>query len=57
VAEVLRMREIGILDEHYELIEGEIVLMQAKNDPRERIKLALIPCCQGIFRRSGSLFA
>ena len=51
------MREIGILDEHYELIEGEIVLMQAKNDPLERIKLALIPCCQGIFRRSGSLFA
>ncbi len=42
--EVLRMQEIGLLDEdeRFELIEGEIVLMQAKNYPHERIKLALI---------------
>ena len=44
VDEVLRMQEAGILDEdeRFELIEGEIVLMQAKNFPHERIKLALI---------------
>jgi len=44
VDEVLRMQEIGILDEdeRFELIEGEIVLIQAKNYPHERIKLALI---------------
>lgn len=43
VDEILRMQEIGILDadERFELIEGEIVLMQAKNYPHERIKLAL----------------
>ncbi|WP_036255298.1 Uma2 family endonuclease [Methylocapsa acidiphila] len=42
--EVLRMQEAGVLDEdeRFELIEGEIVLMQAKNYPHERIKLALI---------------
>jgi len=43
VDEILRMQEIGVLDEdeRFELIEGEIVLMQAKNYPHERIKLAL----------------
>lgn len=43
VDEVLRMQETGILDEDecFELIEGEIVLMQSKNYPHERIKLAL----------------
>ncbi|WOJ89257.1 Uma2 family endonuclease [Methylocapsa polymorpha] len=42
--EVLRMQEVGILDddERFELIEGEIVLMQAKNYPHERVKLALV---------------
>lgn len=44
VDEVLRMQQAGILDEdeRFELIEGEIVLMQAKNYPHERIKLALV---------------
>jgi len=44
VAEVLRMQEAGIIqeDENFELIEGEIVCMQAKNSLHERIKLALI---------------
>ncbi|MGO9684669.1 MAG: Uma2 family endonuclease [Beijerinckiaceae bacterium] len=44
VAEVLRMQEVGIIDpdENFELIEGEIVCMQAKNSLHERIKLALI---------------
>jgi Uma2 family endonuclease len=43
VAEVLRMQEAGIIqdDENFELIEGEIVPMQAKNSLHERIKLAL----------------
>jgi Uma2 family endonuclease len=43
VDEILRMQEIGVLDddERFELIEGEIVLMQSKNYPHERIKLAL----------------
>ncbi len=44
VAEVRRMQQTGVLgeDERYELIEGEIVPMQAKNYPHERIKLALV---------------
>jgi len=44
VDEILRMQEIGVLDqdERFELIEGEIVLVQAKNYPHERIKLALV---------------
>lgn len=44
VDEVLRMQAYGILDEaeRFELIEGEIVLMQAKNYPHERLKLALV---------------
>ena len=41
--DVKRMIDAGILDEddRFELIEGEIVWMQAKNFPHERIKLAL----------------
>jgi Uma2 family endonuclease len=44
VDEVLRMQAYGILDEaeRFELIEGEIVLMEAKNYPHERLKLALV---------------
>jgi Uma2 family endonuclease len=44
VKEVLRMQEAGIIsdDENFELIEGEIVPMEAKNSLHERIKLALI---------------
>ncbi len=43
VSEVLRMQEAGILSdkERYELIEGEIVLMQAKGPVHEVIKSAL----------------
>jgi len=43
VSEVLRMQEAGILSdkERYELIEGEIVLMQAKGPVHERLKSAL----------------
>ena len=40
VAEVLRMQETGIIsdDENFELIEGEIVPMQAKTHVHELIK-------------------
>ncbi len=43
VAEVLRMQEAGIIaeDENFELIEGEIVPMQAKTHFHELIKSAL----------------
>jgi Uma2 family endonuclease len=43
VDEILRMQDAGIIheDENFELIEGEIVPMQAKNSLHERIKLAL----------------
>lgn len=42
VAEVEAMERAGLLgDERYELIDGEIVLAQAKNFPHERVKLAL----------------
>jgi Uma2 family endonuclease len=43
VQEVLRMQEAGIIsdDENYELIEGEIVPMQAKRHDHELIKSAL----------------
>ena len=41
--EIWRMQELGIIDddEGFELIEGDIVMMQSKNAPHERIKLAL----------------
>lgn len=41
--EIYRMQELGIIDddEGFELIEGDIVMMQSKNAPHERIKLAL----------------
>lgn len=44
VADIVRMQEAGILDEDesFELIDGEIVCMQAKNYAHERIKLELI---------------
>ena len=44
VAEIEAMQEAGILDpaEKLELIEGDIVPMQAKNHPHERIKTALL---------------
>jgi Uma2 family endonuclease len=43
VQEVLRMQEAGIIsdDENYELIEGEIVPLQAKTHVHELIKSAL----------------
>jgi Uma2 family endonuclease len=43
VAEVLRMQEAGIIqdDENFELIEGEIICMQAKTHVHELIKSAL----------------
>jgi Uma2 family endonuclease len=43
VSEVLRMQEAGIIseDENFELIEGEIVPMQAKSHIHELIKSAL----------------
>jgi Uma2 family endonuclease len=43
VAEILRMQDAGIIaeDENFELIEGEIVPMQAKTHVHERIKIAL----------------
>lgn len=43
VAEVLRMQDSGIFapDERFELIEGEIVPVQAKHHQHERIRLAL----------------
>jgi len=43
VAEILRMQDAGIIseDENFELIEGEIVPMQAKPHAHERIKIAL----------------
>jgi Uma2 family endonuclease len=43
VAEVLRMQEAGIIsdEENFELIEGEIVPMQAKTHVHELIKSAL----------------
>ena len=44
VSEVLRMQEAGIIseDENFELIEGEIVPMQAKSHAHELLKSALI---------------
>jgi len=44
VKEVLRMEKAGILaaDENYELVEGEIVPMQAKTHAHELIKSAMI---------------
>jgi Uma2 family endonuclease len=44
VDEVLLMQEVGIIDpdERFELLEGDIVLMQANNYVHERIKLALV---------------
>ena len=43
VAEILRMQDAGIIseDENFELIEGEIVPMQAKTHAHELIKVAL----------------
>jgi Uma2 family endonuclease len=43
VAEILRMQDAGIIseDENFELIEGEIVPMQAKSHVHELIKVAL----------------
>src|ERR1700720_4553525 len=43
VDEVLRMQEVGIIseDENFELIEGEIVPMQAKTHVHELLKSAL----------------
>ncbi len=43
IDDIERMTRAGVLDEddRFELIEGEIVWMQAKNFPHERIKLAL----------------
>jgi hypothetical protein len=43
VAEILRMQDAGIIsdDENFELIEGEIVPMQAKAHIHELIKSAL----------------
>ena len=43
VAEILRMQDAGIIaeDENFELIEGEIVPMQAKTHTHELIKSAL----------------
>jgi Uma2 family endonuclease len=43
VSEVLRMQEAGVLseDENFELIEGEIVPMQAKSHAHELLKSAL----------------
>ncbi|MGH6797451.1 MAG: Uma2 family endonuclease [Roseiarcus sp.] len=43
VAEILRMQDTGIIaeDENFELIEGEIVPMQAKTHMHELIKSAL----------------
>lgn len=42
-AEIYRMQDLGIIDddEGFELIEGDIVMMQSKNAPHERVKLAL----------------
>jgi Uma2 family endonuclease len=44
IADVEAMEAAGIIgpDENYELIEGEIVPMQAKNHPHERVKSAII---------------
>ena len=41
--EIWRMQDAGIIDdaEGFELIEGDIVMMQSKNAPHERVKLAL----------------
>jgi Uma2 family endonuclease len=43
VSEVLRMQDAGIIseEENFELIEGEIVPMQAKGHAHERLKSAL----------------
>ena len=43
VAEILRMQDAGIIaeDENFELIEGEIVPMQAKTHVHELLKSAL----------------
>ncbi len=44
IGDCARMQDIGLIgpDERYELIEGDLVLVQAKNSPHERIKLALV---------------
>jgi len=44
VNEILRMQDAGIIseDENFELIEGEIVPMQAKSHIQERLKSAFI---------------
>jgi len=43
VAEILRMQEVGVIaeDENFELIDGELVPMQAKTHVHELIKSAL----------------
>ena len=43
-ADIRRMIKAGVLDadDKFELIEGEIVWMHAKNFAHERIKLALV---------------
>ena len=42
--EIWRMHDLGIIDddEGFELIGGDIVMMQPKNAPHEHIKLALV---------------
>ncbi len=42
-ADIWRMQDLGIIEdgEGFELIEGDIVMMQSKNAPHERVKLAL----------------
>ncbi len=44
VDEIFRMQECGIIDddENFELIEGDLVMMQSKNAPHERFKLTLV---------------
>lgn len=43
-ADIFKMQDLGIIDdaEDFELIDGDIVMMQSKNAPHERIKLALV---------------
>ncbi len=42
--EIFRMQDLGIIDEdeNFELIEGDLVMMQFKNAPHERFKLAFV---------------
>src|SRR5271167_4095093 len=44
VSEILRMQDAGIIseDENFELIEGEIVPMQAKSHIHEQLKTAIL---------------